>query len=71
MMDRLVMQAFNKLQKREHLLKWTREQRALGRITQEEFKEREAEILERYRLTVSEQRALDLYLRITQQKRRR
>ena len=65
------MQAFNKLQKREHLLKWTREQRALGRITQKEFKEREAEILERYRLTVSEQRALDLYLRITQQKRRR
>jgi hypothetical protein len=70
-MDKLVMQAFTKLQKREHLLKWTREQRALGRITQEEFKEREAEILERYRLTVSEQRALDLYLRITQQKRRR
>lgn len=43
---------------------------ALGQINQEEFREREAEILARYSLTISEQRAYDLYLRMMQGKRR-
>ncbi|TYA11101.1 hypothetical protein FRY98_24575 [Paenibacillus faecis] len=58
------MNAFEKLQKAEHLLRVTRDQFGLGRITKEEFKKREAEILERYRLTLGEERAYDLYLRM-------
>ncbi|MEK3873701.1 MULTISPECIES: hypothetical protein [unclassified Paenibacillus] len=70
-MDKLVYEAFKKLQKQEHLLKVIREQRGLGRITQKEFREREAEILDRYRLTVQEQRAYDLYVIMTQGRKRR
>lgn len=70
-MEQLVRQAFDKLQKREHLLRVARDLRATGRITQEEFRGREAEILGKYSLTIQEQRAYDLYLRVTQQKRRR
>ncbi|WP_287021558.1 hypothetical protein [Cohnella sp.] len=62
--DKLVMAALEKLQKREHLLRVARNQMALGRITEEEFRKREAEILDRYRLTVSEERAYNLYLRM-------
>lgn len=69
-MDKLVYEAFTKLQKQEHLLRVNRDQRALGRITEEELLKREAQILERYRLTLSEQRAYDLYVRMTQGKRR-
>lgn len=64
-MDKIMFQVFEKLQKREHFLRVTREQRALGRITEEEFRKREAQILERYRLTLGEERAYDLYLRMT------
>ncbi|WP_135553184.1 hypothetical protein [Paenibacillus cymbidii] len=69
-MEKLVMAAFDKLQKREHLLRVAREQMALGRITREEFKGREARILEEYALTVSEQRAYDLYLRMIGKRRK-
>ena len=57
-MDKLLMDAFEKLQKREHLLRVTRDQMGLGRITKEEFKNREEQILGRYALTDSEQRAM-------------
>ncbi|GIO39279.1 hypothetical protein J41TS12_41400 [Paenibacillus antibioticophila] len=63
-MEKILIDAFEKLQKREHLLKVIREQRGLGRITQEEFKKQEAQILDRYRLTLGEERAYDLYLRM-------
>ncbi len=63
-MEKQLMAAFEKLQKREHLLKVTRDQMALGRITKEEFKKREAEILEKFGLTLGEERAYDLYLRM-------
>ncbi|MNJ78236.1 hypothetical protein D3C77_759250 [compost metagenome] len=56
------MEAFEKLQKREHLLRVARDQMGLGRITREEFKKQEAEIIERYSLTLAEERAYDLYL---------
>ena len=63
-MEKLLLDAFTKLQKREHLLRVNRDQRALGRITEEAFKKQEAEILERYRLTLGEERAYNLYLRM-------
>lgn len=68
-MDKMLIDAFEKLQKREHLLRVTRDQMGLGRITKEEFKSREEQILGRYALTDSEQRAYDQYLRMAQQKR--
>ncbi|WP_311080986.1 hypothetical protein [Paenibacillus polymyxa] len=68
-MDKVLMGAFEKLQKREHLLRVTRDQMGLGRITKEEFKAREAQILERYDLTEAEQRAYDLHLRMTRKRR--
>ncbi len=63
-MEKLVLAALEKLQKREHLLRTTREQRALGRITQEEFRAKEAEIDQKYSLTLAEERAYNLYLRM-------
>ncbi|MNW38898.1 hypothetical protein D3C74_159760 [compost metagenome] len=63
-MEKILVQAFEKLQKREHLIRVNRDQRALGRITEEVFKKQETEILERYRLTLGEERAYDLYLRM-------
>jgi hypothetical protein len=63
-MEKKLMEAFEKLQKREHLLRVARHQWGLGRITKEEFKKREEGILERYRLTLGEERAYDLYLRM-------
>ncbi|MCM3699171.1 hypothetical protein [Paenibacillus macerans] len=70
-MDKLVYEAFKKLQKQEHSLRVIRNQRALRRITEEEFQKREAEILDRYRLTVQEQRAYDLYVIMTKGRKRR
>ncbi|URJ36635.1 hypothetical protein MF625_001054 [Paenibacillus polymyxa] len=68
-MDKVLLGAFEKLQKREHLLRVTRDQMGLGRITKEEFKEREAKILERYSLTDAEQRTYDSHLRMTRKLR--
>ncbi|KZE79340.1 hypothetical protein AV654_17885 [Paenibacillus elgii] len=70
-MDKITFQAFEKLQKCEHLLRVARNQMALGRIPREEFWKREAEILSRFSLTLEEQRAYDLHLRMTQSKRHR
>lgn len=68
-MDKVLTRAFEKLQKREHLLRVTRDQMALGRITKEEFRTREAQIIEQYELTEAEQRAYDLHLRMTRKRR--
>lgn len=69
-MDKLTMKAFEKLQKREHLLRVTRDRMALGRITREEFRKEEAAILERFRLTSEEERAYDLYIKSSKTKRK-
>lgn len=70
-MEKHLMIAFEKLQKKEHLLRVARDQMALGRMTKEVFRETEAEIVKKYGLTLSEERAYDLYLRMTQGKRRK
>lgn len=69
-MDKHTLRAFEKLQKREHSLKWLRAQWALGRITQEVFREKEAQVLKQYRLTPDEERAIDLHNKIIQQRKR-
>jgi hypothetical protein len=68
-MEKLLLQAFNKLERREHLLRVLRDQMGLGRISKEVFKEREAEIMERYSFSLGEERAYDLYLRMMKGKR--
>lgn len=68
-MDRLTARAYEKLQKREHRLRATRNRLALGRITQAEFKEEEARILKQYRLTPEEERAIDLHTKMIQQRK--
>lgn len=70
-MDKHTMRAFEKLQKREHLIRVTHYQLVTGRITREEFKRRETEILEEFRLTPEEQRAYDIYTRLQQQRYKR
>ncbi|WP_025847565.1 hypothetical protein [Paenibacillus ehimensis] len=70
-MDKITFQAFEKLQKCEHLLRVARDQMGLGRISREEFRKRKADILSRFSLTPEEQRAYDLHLRITKSKRQR
>lgn len=60
-MDKLVFEAFRKLQKREHLLRATRERMATGRITREMFRKEEAAIIEAFKLTTAEQQAYELY----------
>jgi len=67
---RLALRAIEKLQKREHLIRVTHYQLVTGRITQEEFKKKEAEIIEEFRLTPEEQRAYEQYVRLQQMKRR-
>jgi hypothetical protein len=57
------MQAFQKLEKREHLLRVTRERMALGRITREVFRKEEAAILEKYKLTFDEERAYNQHIK--------
>ncbi|MGN7760437.1 hypothetical protein [Paenibacillus sp. 22594] len=68
-MDKITMAAFEKLQKREHLLRVARERFALGRSSREEFKERQAEILRQYALTEAEETAYSIYSQITKQRR--
>lgn len=68
-MDKLTSRAFEKLEKREHFLRSTRNQMALGRITREVFRQKEAEIIERFALTDDEQRAYDLHKRVTVQRK--
>ncbi|WP_270167633.1 hypothetical protein [Paenibacillus sp. SYP-B4298] len=70
-MDKLTMRAFNKLQKREHLLRVLRGQRQLGRITREAFKTDSLKIIERYQLSDEEQRAYERYAVIQRQRKRK
>ncbi|TMV49334.1 hypothetical protein FE783_12525 [Paenibacillus mesophilus] len=70
-MDKHLITAFEKLQKREHLLRVARDQMGLGRISREVFRQREAEILTKYSLTESEQRAYDIHLTMMSRKRRK
>lgn len=70
-MDKPTMRAFEKLEKREHLLRAARNQMALGRMSREAFREHEAQILERYRLSEQEQRAYDQHVAMTQGRKRR
>jgi len=68
-MDKLVMRAFEKIQKREHLLRAARNQLALGRITREVFREKEADLLSKYELTPEEERAYEQYNKVQQQRK--
>lgn len=69
-MDRLTSRAFEKMQKREHSLRLLRDQMGLGRITREVFRAKQAEVIERYRLTDDEQRAYELYIKVQKQRKR-
>ncbi|AIQ45642.1 hypothetical protein R70723_06865 [Paenibacillus sp. FSL R7-0273] len=68
-MDKVTAGAFEKLQKREHLLRVARERFALGRSSREEFRTRQAEILQQFALTEAEEAAYELYSKITKQRR--
>lgn len=68
-MDKLTMRAFEKLQRREHFLRVARDRWALGRITREVFRQQEADIINRYKLTDDEQRAYDLHCKMQKQRR--
>lgn len=68
-MNKLVMGAFEKLQKREHSLRVLRDQMGLGRITREVFRQESLEVIERYKLTDDEQRAYDLHIKMQNQRK--
>ena len=71
-MDKTTMNAYEKLQKREHSLKRLRSQLRYGRITEEVFRgEKEAQVLKRYRLTPEEERAIDLHMQMVRQRQRK
>lgn len=53
--------AFEKLQKREHLMREMRRRLETGRITEEVFRQSVADIDKAYRLTAVEQAAYDQY----------
>ncbi|MEB3103104.1 hypothetical protein [Ferviditalea candida] len=64
-MDKLTMQAFEKMQKAEHRMRQARDRMALGRITQAEFRQQVEAIEARYALTAEEQRAYENHLQRT------
>ncbi|GIP17741.1 hypothetical protein J40TS1_33830 [Paenibacillus montaniterrae] len=68
-MDNLTAKAFEKMQKREHLLRVLRDQMGLGRISREVFRQEVSKVVERYALTDNEQRAYDLHNKITDQRK--
>ncbi|WP_020621162.1 hypothetical protein [Paenibacillus daejeonensis] len=68
-MDKLTSRAFEKMQKREHLLRSMREQMALGRMKREVFRSKSLEVIERYQLTDDEQRAYDRHAEMTRQRK--
>jgi len=70
-MDKAARNAFEKMQKREHLLRVLRDQMGLGRITREVFREDSLKIIERYQLSDEEQNAYALYNRVTEQRKRK
>lgn len=62
-MDRLVLQALEKLQRREHFVRVLHYQLVTRRITQDEYQRRLEEIENRHRLTAEERRAYEKYTR--------
>ncbi|MBJ6360898.1 hypothetical protein ACFOQM_06240 [Paenibacillus sp. GCM10012307] len=70
-MDKMTIRAFEKMQKREHLLRVLRDQMGLSRITREAFREESLKVIERYQLSDDEQRAYDRYSAIQQQRKRK
>ncbi|MBJ6362075.1 hypothetical protein ACFOQM_12315 [Paenibacillus sp. GCM10012307] len=70
-MDKQTIRAFEKMQKREHLLRVLRDQMGLSRITREAFREESTKVIERYQLSDDEQRAYDRYAAIQQQRKRK
>ncbi|MNW34045.1 hypothetical protein D3C74_110140 [compost metagenome] len=62
-MDKVVMRAFEKLQKREHHLRMARERMALGHTTRVMFRKEEAAIIETFKLTDEEQRAYETHIK--------
>jgi len=62
---------FEKLEKREHLVRFQRNRLALGRITKTEYNAEIARIDERYGLTEKERLAYELYQRIQNEQSRR
>lgn len=70
-MEKHLITAFNKLEKRENLIRIARNQRALGRITNEVYQARVAEIEALCKLTVQERRAHEMYIIMTQGRKRR
>ena len=69
-MDKLVMKAFEKLQKQEHFLRMVRDRLERGLITQEEFEKEKADIYEAYQLTPQENRAYREYIKMIQRRKR-
>ena len=69
-MDRTTMIAYQKLQKREHSLKWLRSQLRYGRITEEVFREKEAQVLRKYRLT-PRRSGYHLHMQMVRQRQRK
>ena len=62
MMDKLVLKAFEKLQKREHLLRVLNDRLERGLITPEAFEKERADIYEVTQLTDEERRAYRQYI---------
>ena len=68
-MSKEAFRAFEKLQKREHLMRVMRHRLETGRITAEAFERSVADIEKTFQLTAAEQAAYDQY--ITRQARRK
>lgn len=60
-MSKEAFRAFEKLQKREHLLQTMRHRLETGRISEEVFRQSVADIEKTYRLTAAEQAAYEQY----------
>jgi len=70
-MDKHAAKAFEKMQKREHLLRVLRDQLGLKRITREMFRLESSKIIERYQLSDDEQTAYNLYCKVQEQRKRK
>jgi uncharacterized protein YjiS (DUF1127 family) len=70
-MERETMRIIDKLEKREHLVRYQRNRLALGRITKAEYNAEIAQIDDRFGLTEKERLAYELYMKIQVEKQRR
>lgn len=70
-MEKALARAYEKLEKREHMLRLAIDRRGLKRLTIAEFKAEEKAILERYALTEAEQSAYEFHRQVTEQRKRR